>query len=219
MAHELDEQGLVVGFQLSVDLLALRLGDATYQLRLFPNRVDVALLNSRPDTERVLTALEVVFAHMKPDRLARPEFVFQWVAPIAHQTYGEARLAAAAEVFSEAGSTFTDFAVLADGRVDEPEIDYRLECGIVEASEIAPRLAGQASRLTGYPEDLDAPSSLWSPDTMPEVAFYCDSVWRPDGAPEPTADGVMSCWQDTLAEAERVVSYVQARFGLTGGSE
>jgi hypothetical protein len=217
--RRLEASKLLRHFNVAEDRVGVRLGDANHELVYTSTRLELALLQPTAEVERARMAVEVIFEHLQPTRLVRPEFVFQWIVP-TEEDYDSARRTAAGKVFPVLGQSLTDFALLCDGRREEDAVTFRLECGIAEAAEFPIRLSRQAGQLVfRQREEIFTEPSLWPRETLPSVGFFCDSLWQPDKAIDTTVSGLFQLWEGTQTVAELVVSGVMEEFGLERGDE
>jgi hypothetical protein len=216
--QEFEGLGLLRQFDIREDRVAVRLGDANHELVFASNRLEAALLQPGAEIERLERAIRIVFKFLAPERLVRPEIRFQWLDRV-EKDYDDARRSAAGALFKDGGSTFTDFALLLDGQIDEAGSIYTLECGIVDAAEAPARLARHAGRLSGRPSLIAPLPTVWRSESLPPVAFFCDTVWEPVRTLDTAPEGLFELWEGTRADATRVVLGIKDCFGLGGEDE
>jgi hypothetical protein len=167
----LEQQGLLRRFRESNDRISVRLQGAHQLLVYGSDGLTLAALRPEADLTVLRAAMEVVCDALEPEPTGYPVFGFAWLIPCV-TTYEEAR-ATAVDVFIGAGhpGRITDFALMLDGKFDEPFDDFQLELGIVETEEIPGRLAGSVESKV---RRVDAPPALWRPEDLPDVAVFCD---------------------------------------------
>lgn len=197
----LEKQGLQ-SFDVDEDGITAHLADAQHRLSFGPQWVAVALLRKDGDIAAIHMGLETVLNMIEPRALIRPHFRYQWLWPI-DRPYNEARRAAAETLLSPIEGLF-DFALVGDGSWSDPPGSYRVECGVVEQAEIALRFGDRGSYLA--PPDESLPPTLWSPETLPEVAFYSHFVWRSEDSLNPSMEDVTTLWEGSQRASESVMS-------------
>jgi hypothetical protein len=203
--RQFENSGVLQQFNVDDDRVSVRLGDANHTLVYTSSHMELALLQPASEIGPAEAAAGVVLRALAPTRLLRPQFVFQWISPIAGD-YDAARRDAAKRLFQGAGQSLWDFAVLADGRTTgEKEVVYRLECGIAEAAELPIRLSRHAGQLADNAFTSEEPT-LWPRESLPDFGFFCDSVWTPQKKPDPSVEAFFHLWEDTKTAAEEVVS-------------
>ncbi|HEY5044679.1 MAG TPA: hypothetical protein VII53_02360 [Solirubrobacteraceae bacterium] len=168
--RDLEQKGLLRRFQDRPHQLAMRL-QAAHQLVTFgADGLFFAALKPDSDLDVVRAAVEVVWEALAPEPQGLPLFNFQWLTPCG-RPYDEARdVAAKAFVGSDHPARVTDFAVVLDGKFDEPFDDFHLAAGVVEAAETPGRLARGLSRGEN---ERDVPPGIWSVEDLPAVAVFC----------------------------------------------
>jgi len=168
-----------------------------------------------PDGElpRVQSAIELALSLIVPQALVQARFRFQWLAPLTDLDYARARVVAAEGFFDKAIPKLTDFAMIGDLRSDKPAGNVRVEAGVLQRAEIPMRLAGQGSGIA--PPDPETPPTLWPVDSLPEVAFYTQSVWFVEGSLG-GAEELSTVWGEALAGSGRLMSSLIAKARMTG---
>lgn len=198
LLRKLEEGNLLRRFHSQDDRVHVLLGDPNHELTLRDDGLDLRLLQPDASLDRAREALLIVLDGIAPKRLARPRLTFRWLVELAAD-YDEAREEAGRQLFDPPrGVAVEDFALVVDGATDEPPASYHLECGIVDRAETPDRLARPR-------RGVEPGSSVWLPESLPEVAFFCDSEWEIQQAADPSADGVMEIWSQMRETARRVV--------------
>jgi hypothetical protein len=167
----IEDKGLLRRFQERPNELAVRL-QGPHQLVAFrPTGLFLSMLRPDAVSDVVRAVVEVVCGAMSPDPIGSPTFKFQWL--VACETpYDEARKVAAEAFMGENHPTqMIDFALVIDGRFDEPFDEYHLSFGVVEAAEAPSRLARGIRRAD---EQRDSPPGIWRIEDLPPVAVFCD---------------------------------------------
>jgi hypothetical protein len=202
-----EEQGDLFDFRVTDDRVSVRLGGPQHRLGFGATRIDAAVLDPRADSQRVKDAIVSAGDALAPERMVRPIMRFQWLSPLENISYDEARVAAAQAVFRE--DALTDFALIVDGKIEQPSLEFQAECGIVDDDEIPSRLSGQRSQV--IPGDDEAPPSLWPPESLPAVAAYggvvCFLKDRPD-----SPKGLTDLWEATKGAMEQLMSNLMKSF-------
>jgi hypothetical protein len=206
-----EDEGWLWGARVADDVVGARLGDPSHVIEFGPSHMRAYLLNPDADAERLLAALRVLIETVEPKLFANPTFSFQWVIPIAG-TYEDVRKRAAASFLPNALSPVTDLAAWLDGDLPDRRGKYYLECGVVEAIEVPPRLAREVGRFMVL-RDPNVPSSLWPIETLPPIAFFCDM--HCEVADVGSASEFFSQWGETRERAEGVISSLMNRFDLS----
>ncbi|HEX3854409.1 MAG TPA: hypothetical protein VHW01_25780 [Polyangiaceae bacterium] len=169
--RELEDKGFLRRFQEDDGRISARLGAAHQILSYRSDGLSIAALKPDSNLEMLRTAAEVVCDKLRPKPTGYPEFILQWLVPL-DASYDAARASAAVALVGDTPTKLDDFAVVADGTVDDPLDEYHLEFGIVEAAEAINRLARRVGRTAGARPDT--PRGLWRADDLPSVAFFCD---------------------------------------------
>jgi len=207
-----EQMGLLQQFRVREQRVSARLGDAYHFISISPDELEAGLLQPSGEFHRVESALRIAFDLLVPRRVVRPRLSFQWLIPVA-EDYDTARLRAITSMIGDVPQLENKDPALFFTASSGPDAVVNTECGIVEAAEIPRRLARQVGQLTPF-ADAEAPSSLWPVDSVPNVAFFCDSIWHMVRLDEPTADAVFECWDNTRAAAESVVTLLADRLTL-----
>ena len=211
----LEDDGLLRSFQVRENRISVRLGDPLHVLVFGPESAEVMLLGPDGEFERLMSALETVLRTIRPAGSTRIVIGAQWLERL-EIPYKDARHAAASRILGEDGDiTDRDFALLTSGELSEPRVAFDLEIGVVEAAEIPQRLARQAGRIGKVAPEV--PPSLWPTESLPDVALFADSTWRPESPiNEPTLDEIRSTWDATVMAATLTISNVFERFRPRG---
>jgi hypothetical protein len=207
-----EDEGLLRQFSVSEDDVSARLGDANHSINFSPTGLVAGLYQPDGDEERVRYAMAVVVEVLEPDEIVVPTFDFQWVVEL-EEAYDDARRRAARVAAPSSLAQANDFALWADGHLEEPDANYFFECGVVDASELPTRLA----RLHGRAGAADprSPPSLWPRDVLPEVAFFCGVNWAVDVADE-SLERVFELWDATRDVSQGLVFDLMSHFDLAG---
>lgn len=198
--RELEDQGLLRQLRVAEDRIALRLGDANHELVFGVRSVEGSLLQPDGDWDRIVGALKLVLQALKPKHLLRPEIKFQWLVELDGD-YDKLRSEAAIHLFGAAGASMTDWSVLVDGKIEDPEGEFQAEFGILNASEAPARLArliGRAGRSTRGDRDAPPPTQ-WQASKLPPVGWFYDVNCSMKQGPEPTADAISHFMRDSEA--------------------
>lgn len=199
-----EDQGLVRQFRVHAARIDIRLGDAHHLVIFGQDGLELSLLRPDADHGRMESASRAIWTALDPPQLTRPSMTFQWLMPV-EADYDDARRDVAARLLGQPqGAGHADFAALVDGECESPESTYRLEVGVVQASESPMRLAREVGRV-GVPAP-EAPPSLWPPDTLPDVALFCDSDWDIHNVPDPSIEAVLEQWTTAKEAARQIVS-------------
>jgi hypothetical protein len=205
----IEDEKLLHQFLHRDDRISVRLGDPNHIVTFAPDRLEMTVLRPDGDLGRVLNVGQLVLEALRPSRILSPAVQFQWLNPIA-QDYEVAKAQLVERLFGQVPHlTYGDTAALLDVATDEPASRGQVEFGLVNASEMPGRLARSVGYMTHLAEP-EAPASLWVGETLPEVAFFCDSAWWPIQPPDPAIDAVGKLWEDMR---EMAGSIVQAFMG------
>jgi hypothetical protein len=201
----LEEADLLRAFRTSEERIDVRLGDPHHLLAFMATGMSLSALRPSADLGRLQTAADLVLDAVNPDRLGSPRALFQWIAPSSGETYNDARSEAVASALgTPATGRFTDFAALVDGRIDDPPATYHLDAGVAEAGELPFRLSRAAGQLRGASTGHQGvPPSLWSNESFPEFALFCDSRWTLDDAIRGSSWSAASATFDAARNAAR----------------
>ena len=213
--ERLEEEGLLWGFRVEEEEISVRLGDPSHLLTFTPTYATGGVLRPDGDPGRLRLAMELVLESIEPGQLVGSRFDFQWLIA-AEGEYDEVRAAAAAAFLAEAPGAVTDLAAWLDGELDDGK-PYVLECGVVEADEVPPRLARTTGRFRAARSE-DIPPSLWPVEDLPAVAFFCDMNVEPTTDID-SADSYFTLLGDCRIAAEPVISALMSRFEITPANE
>jgi hypothetical protein len=208
-----EDQGLLRQLRVDEDRVSVRLGDANHVVVYGLRSLEGGLLQPDSDQERLQAALEVIFEELQPSRLLRPQISFQWLVSL-DRDYDEARKTTAVAAWGDAGEPLFDWSALVDGKLERPNLSYRAEFGIVDAAEAPQRLSRQAGHVTT--PDRESPPTLWPVESLPDVAWFYDTICALQDAPPPTAEGVFTLMKDTYSAAERLMSAMMKKFVPNG---
>jgi hypothetical protein len=190
----IEERQLLQAVYLADDSVAVRLGDPYHPIIFGITSVSAALLRPDADNERILWALDTIFGELQPASLHAPQVSFQWLLPL-DQSYDEARSAAARTGFGDGTTSIEDWSVRIDGRLTSPDLWYNAEFGIIEAAEAPERLSREVGSLTE--SSPDAPSSLWTTESVPSVAAFFDVTAHLREGPGVSAAEVFTLMEST----------------------
>jgi hypothetical protein len=212
IAKTLEERRMMRGLRVSESQISLLLGDPNHRLTYSADGLEVAVLQPGAEFERVIAAATLVIESLEPARIVRPTALFQWLAPLAAE-YDIARRRFAESVLpAQPGTVFKDMAVLVDGSVAEPEMTFQMEFGIVDRAEVPSRLGRSVGRVdTGERR----PPTLWPLESLPEVAFFCDSTWDIDQPVGSSSEQVIALWNSIREAASRVVGNLVDQLGVS----
>jgi hypothetical protein len=165
------------------------------------------------DADLLRSAASIVWERLEPHLIGPPIVSFQFLQPLS-SSYDEAKIQAARQlVGADVTNALDDFALLLDGRDEALGARYRLELGVLSAADGPQRLARVVGRVGGA--EAETPPSLWRPDTLPKVAFFCDQEWETkalDG--DGSLDAVFSQVSAVLDSANELVDRFVSRLGL-----
>jgi hypothetical protein len=217
--HRLENDGLMYQFRIENDIVFTRLGDADHLLSLSADGFQVNLLRRDSQIERVRAGAEIVWEEIAPTLILDIGCAFQWVEALKEADFDAAKAKITASLIAEdlPGVVGPDPAFLLVGQLTDPPSRFALECGVVEPSEIPPRLAREVGQMTHIAHP-DVPSTLWSPDDFAPVSFFCDSDWSIGGSMSRLGvalDDVWGVWERTREAAGGVVLTMANR--ATGG--
>ena len=202
--REFEAEGLLHQVRVEEERVSVRLGDPNHLLTFGPRQLEVALLQPTGDLDRVATAVERVWKALDPARVSGPTFQFQWLVPLEDE-YDTARRRAIGSLLGQSSVvSLTDWSMVLNAEGDKPPGVITLEMGIVEAAEAPQRLG----RLTGLfrGQGAETPPTIWTHESLPEVAFFVDMIWAAPKLVDATPEGVLSLWSEATTSAGELVS-------------
>jgi len=192
--------------------ISVRLGGAHQLLSFGPTSFSIATLKPNLDESLMRNAVQVVCSALEPQLVGQPTFGLQWLVPL-DISYDNARKTAASRLLSsDVPGHLSDFALLLDGALEDPLKEYRLEMGILEASEAPMRLAQAVGRV-GSP-DRDTPPTLWQPEELPNVALFCDMELKASPLDDDIVESLFAMLKSARDSADRLVSSLIERLDL-----
>jgi hypothetical protein len=187
----------------------VRVGTAHQLVSFGPRGMSLALLRPDADETLVRTAASEVWERLQPRVTGGLRLGFQWLRELS-EPYAEARKSAARSLLGEPFSDDAeDFALLFDGKKDDPAARYRLELGVLEASEVPARLARLSGRVAKA--DLNTPPTLWQVSSLPSVALFCDQEWDTADLDDSALPTVLGRIQAVRRAADNVVDNIASR--------
>jgi len=210
--RQFEQMGLLQQFRVREQRLSARLGDAYHFISISPDELEAGLLRPSGEFHRVENALRITFDLLKPQRVVRPLLSFQWLFPVG-EDYDSARLRASTSMLGDLPPLERKDPALFFAASTHAGDVVNIECGIVEAAETPQRLARQVGQFTSF-ADAEAPPSLWPVDSVPNVAFFCDSIWHMVILDDPTPDAVFKSWENMRASTENIVTSLADRLAL-----
>lgn len=210
-----EDEGLVRQFRVSEQRIGVYLGDANHELVYGLRSIEGSLFKPDGDWDRMSAALDIVLADLQPKRLLRPVLRFQWLIALDAE-YDEARRAGALEMLGDAGKGLTDWSGLVDGELESPPSTFQAEFGILDAAEAPQRLSRQIGRVQG--ERDTPPPTLWPTESLPPVAFFCETIAQGTEPPEPSVEAISAFVRDSQDALGGIVSGMMERVtGMTRG--
>src|SRR5690606_34190236 len=143
----------------------------------------------------------------------RVQFEFQCVSPL-DMAYDKARRVMAYRWYGEWLSRVEpeDTATLLDGRRLDGSARFQVEFGVIQRSELYPRIARHVGRVSAASRpDLLAD---WEEEGVPPVAVFADLRWEPQNLPP--VDGTVE-WLDSLRD-NLIADSVELMESLMGDS-
>lgn len=209
----LDEKGLVRAWRMEDEEVSVRLGDREHEAFLTPTGVRVFATTTEPDLERLILAAELAVKETNIPRLTIVRVYFQHLYPIEGK-YDEIRSRSAHLLLGSFADDLkvSDYALLVDGRPDDPTYAFQVEFGIVSRVEIPLRLARLIGRMRGEEDQQRSlPRQLRLAD-LPEVALFADSSWALVKAPasDEISGALRELWGSGVREASALVERIRS---------
>jgi hypothetical protein len=209
--RQLEDAGLLRRFQSNGDRISMRLGGVHQIMSFGPSGFSMADLKPGLDEGVTRAAAEIVYSAIKPELVGRPSFSIQSLVPIT-VPYDDARQAAGRALLPGLPGNTLDFGLLLDGASEQPPGEYRLEVGIVEATEVPARLSRTVGRVAA--RDEETPPFLWQPNELPEVALFCDVALKTEPLQGNTVESLFATLASVRDVSDELVSSFMQRLGL-----
>lgn len=205
--RQLKDAGLLTTFRVSEERMSARLGDASHLVVFSHDMLTVSALQPFADLDRLRSACGIVIDMIQPSALRRIELSGQWLAPLTDD-YDVARARATRAVANLPDEVEPrDTAVLLDIDIQDPQSTVHAEFGVLQAREMPMRLARVIGRMPSPQQET--PASLWTPESLPPVAAFCDATVRPDAtAVEASLDAFVDLWDGLVLATGKLVESI-----------
>ncbi len=210
----LQDRGDMWAFHASDTGIQARLFDLDHQLTVRQHNASLHLLAPAPQADRAWDVFAFAVTAIQPRQAQTMALTFQFVEPLPLDFDAAIRIAHSSLVHIPGTDAIQagDWALLVDLSVSEPEgADGQTEFGIIKATETAPRLRRDISRVTM----AEAPTMVadqWEDAQFAPVSLFVDVTFRAPASPGAgMLDALHGFWNDLRREAGNLVTEVKHR--------
>jgi hypothetical protein len=215
LLHQFESEGILRAFRNRDTNIGAMLGDPDHHIAVRSDQMNIRMLSSGADLERMESAASSVFSALEPDSVAEVSVSLQYLTPLdgEFQSLTGDSANRLLGLTDEGGMGGWDWAVLLNGEGTDPDSIFQVEFGVVQAEEIPERLARVHGQIEGL--DTSIPSSHWEGQEFPPVAMFAEWQWATEPSDEAAPlDTFLACWARAREDAASLLKTVGVTSGL-----